>query len=186
LPTEPIFDNLAVNSSPIRARPSVQRDWAISRTAGRRPRKEILTLRIAWHPSLYRLRSYVSLELKVRLRVRENKTAITACLYSSTILLSERRLLQIPLSTFRPRDLTFSHGNRTKGSGLQTSLVLVALLLLKLGVCTHGRINAGRIVKTSNRWLKQTATISAGIMELALLGTRSRCVDGWSLSSALS
>jgi hypothetical protein len=94
----------------------VQRDWAISRTAGRRPRKEILTLRVAWHPSLWRLQSYVSLELKVRLRVRENKTAITARLYSPTMLFSERRLLQIPLSTFRPRDLTFSHGNRTKGS----------------------------------------------------------------------
>jgi hypothetical protein len=159
--------------------------WAISRTAGRRPRKEMLTLRIAWNPSLWRLRSYVSLELKVRLRVRENKTAITACLYSSTILLSERRLLQIPLSTFRPRDLTFSHGNRTKGSGLQTSLVLVALLLLKLGECAHRRIHAGCTAKTSNRWLKQRATIPAGIVGLALLGTRSRCVDGWLLSSAL-
>jgi hypothetical protein len=76
----------------------------------------MLTLRIAWNPSLRRLWSYVSLELTVRLRVRGNKTAITARLYSPTMLFSERRLLQIPLSTFRPRDLTFSHGNRTKGS----------------------------------------------------------------------
>jgi hypothetical protein len=83
---------LSVHRQPKRGR---QRSaiWAISRTAGRRPRKEILTLRIAWNSSLWRLRSYVSLELKVRLWVRENKTAITARLYSPTMLFSERRLL---------------------------------------------------------------------------------------------